>query len=229
MPERYPDPSSPQYTSVIDTKSYDRLRATLEDARSKGAEVVPLIPTASFDDQLRKIPPHLILGATDDMVVMQNEIFGPLLPVRTYNSLDDFYTAARGGTVSLNRYQLAYVNLPGLDKPLQQLDPWYVGGYAQDQWRLRDNLTLTAGLRVDTPSFEATGFDNPNANALTFRDEDGNAVQYQSGKLPGSKPLWSPRLGSSTYSVTSRSPIRSSNAAIASSTEIAFARPPPRL
>jgi outer membrane receptor protein involved in Fe transport len=115
--------------------------------------------------------------------------------VYTYNSLADFYAAANGGTVNLNRYQLAYVNVPGLEKPLQQLDPWYIGGYAQDQFRLRDNVTVTAGLRVDTPSFKQTGFDNPNANALTFRDEDGNPVQYNSGKLPGAKPLWSPRVG----------------------------------
>jgi coniferyl-aldehyde dehydrogenase len=87
MPQRYPDLS--QYTSVIDDKSYRRLRSTLDDARSKGAEIVPLIPNASFDDTLRKIPPHLILGPTEDMVVMQNEIFGPLLPVKTYNSLDE--------------------------------------------------------------------------------------------------------------------------------------------
>jgi coniferyl-aldehyde dehydrogenase len=89
MPERYPDISSQQYTSVIDDKSYNRLRATLEDARTKGAEIVPLIPSASFDDKLRKFPPHMILGVTDDMVVMQNEIFGPLLPVKTYRDLDE--------------------------------------------------------------------------------------------------------------------------------------------
>jgi coniferyl-aldehyde dehydrogenase len=89
MPKRYPDTSASQYTSVIDDKSYKRLRATLEDARSKGAEIVPLIPSASFDDALRKIPPHMILDPTDDMVVMQNEIFGPLLPVKTYRSLDE--------------------------------------------------------------------------------------------------------------------------------------------
>ena len=46
MPQRYPDISSPQYTSVIDDKSYNRLRATLDDARDKGAEIVPLIPSA---------------------------------------------------------------------------------------------------------------------------------------------------------------------------------------
>jgi coniferyl-aldehyde dehydrogenase len=89
MPERYPDTSSPQYTSVIDTKSYNRLRATLDDAEKKGAQLVSLVPSATFNDQLRKIPPHLVLGVTDDMVVMQNEIFGPLLPVKTYRSLDE--------------------------------------------------------------------------------------------------------------------------------------------
>ncbi len=74
MPARYPDPRSPQYTSVID---------------AKGAEIVPLVPSATFDDELRKIPPHLILGVTDEMVVMQEEIFGPLLPVKTYRTLDE--------------------------------------------------------------------------------------------------------------------------------------------
>jgi coniferyl-aldehyde dehydrogenase len=89
VPARYPDPSSPQYTSVIDDKSYRRLRATLEDARQKGADVVPLVPSATFDDGLRKIPPHLILDVDDGMVVMQDEIFGPLLPVKTYRTLDE--------------------------------------------------------------------------------------------------------------------------------------------
>ncbi len=89
MPMRYPDPMSPQYTSVIDEKSYKRLRATLDDARAKGADVVPLIPNAGFDDQLRKIPPHIVLDVRDDMVVMQNEIFGPLLPIKTYRTLDE--------------------------------------------------------------------------------------------------------------------------------------------
>ena len=80
VPQRYPDTNQPSYTSVIDEKSYRRLRATLEDARQKGAEVVPLVPGATFNDELRKIPPHLVLDVTDDMTIMQEEIFGPLLP-----------------------------------------------------------------------------------------------------------------------------------------------------
>ncbi len=101
MPERYPDTNSPQYTSVIDDKSYGRLLATLEDARAKGAEIVPLVPAATFNEKLRKIPPHLILDVNDDMAVMRDEIFGPLLPVKTYGSIDE---------------AIAYVN--GKDRPL---------------------------------------------------------------------------------------------------------------
>jgi coniferyl-aldehyde dehydrogenase len=50
---------------------------------------VPLVPGMPFNDQLRKIPPHLVLDVTDDMVIMQEEIFGPLLPVKTYRTVDE--------------------------------------------------------------------------------------------------------------------------------------------
>src|SRR5207245_2952518 len=87
--ERYPDTNDRSYTSVIDEKSYRRLRATLEDAEKKGAKIVPLVPGAKFDDQMRKIPPHLVLDPTDDMTILREEIFGPLLPVKTFRSLDE--------------------------------------------------------------------------------------------------------------------------------------------
>jgi coniferyl-aldehyde dehydrogenase len=89
LPRRYPDTNEPSYTSVIDAKSYQRLRATLDDAAEKGAKIIPLVPGARFDDTLRKIPPHLVLGANDRMRIMQEEIFGPLLPVLTYRDLDE--------------------------------------------------------------------------------------------------------------------------------------------
>jgi coniferyl-aldehyde dehydrogenase len=87
--ERYPDINDRSFTSIIDDKSYRRLRATLEDAERKGARLVPLVPGASFNDLLRKIPPHLVLDPTDDMTIMQEEIFGPLLPVKTYRDLGE--------------------------------------------------------------------------------------------------------------------------------------------
>ena len=89
LPERYPDTNDGSYTSVIDEKSYQRLRMTLQDAEAKGATLVPLVPGATFNDEMRKIPPHLVLDVTDDMVIMQEEIFGPLFPVMTYQDLDE--------------------------------------------------------------------------------------------------------------------------------------------
>jgi coniferyl-aldehyde dehydrogenase len=92
LPQRYPDPKDPSYTSIIDEKSYRRLRATLEDAEARGATLVPLVPGAAFDDALRKIPPHLVLDVDDDMTILREEIFGPLLPVKTYRDLDEVIT-----------------------------------------------------------------------------------------------------------------------------------------
>jgi len=87
--ERYPDTNDDSYTSVIDDKAFRRLRMTLEDAEAKGAKLVPLVPNASFNDVLRKFPPHLVLNVTEDMMIMKEEIFGPLFPVMTYKDLDE--------------------------------------------------------------------------------------------------------------------------------------------
>jgi hypothetical protein len=121
-----------------------------------------------------------------------------------YNSLDDFYADARQALANPNaatsaviprKYQVRYMNIPSLDKPSQPLTAIYGGAYAQDVWRPRTNLSITAGLRFDVPVFENTAYNNANANALTFRDETGAAVQYDSGKMPGANILWSPRFG----------------------------------
>jgi coniferyl-aldehyde dehydrogenase len=86
---RYPDISDRSYTSIIDEKSYRRLRATLEDAEKRGARLVPLVPGATWHDALRKCPPHLVLDVSDEMIIMREEIFGPLFPVKTYRDLDE--------------------------------------------------------------------------------------------------------------------------------------------
>jgi hypothetical protein len=87
------------------------------------------------------------------------------------------------------------MNIPGLDKPVQPLQVWYGGGYAQDEWRPKTNLTITAGLRIDAPFFKNTAYKNAKVDPLTFVDETGKSVQYSTGKLPDANLLWSPRLG----------------------------------
>ena len=81
---RVPDINGPDYTSIIDDRAYARLHDTLRDAQQKGATLINLAAGQLPDSARRKFPPHLVLGATDDMIVMQREIFGPILPVLTY-------------------------------------------------------------------------------------------------------------------------------------------------
>ena len=87
--QRYPDINHRSFTAIIDDKSYRRLRQTLEDAERKGAQIVPLVPGATFNDAQRKFPPHLVLDPTEEMIIMREEIFGPLFPVKTYRDLDE--------------------------------------------------------------------------------------------------------------------------------------------
>ena len=86
---RYPDLNISDYTTIINQRAYDRLTAMLEDARAKGATVVNLAPDQTPDGARRKLAPHILLGVTDDMLVMQEEIFGPLLPIKTYRNPEE--------------------------------------------------------------------------------------------------------------------------------------------
>jgi coniferyl-aldehyde dehydrogenase len=140
LPQRYPDPGGASYTSVIDEKSYRRLRTTLEDAEKRGARIVPLVPGAGFDDAMRKLPPHLVLDPTDEMKIMQEEIFGPLLPVKTYRDLDEV---------------LAYVN--SKDRPL--------GLYIFTNDRAREEKilygTISGGVTINNCMFHVAQHDLP--------------------------------------------------------------------
>jgi coniferyl-aldehyde dehydrogenase len=86
---RYPDINGPDYTSIIDETAHQRLLDALEDARAKGARLVNLVPEQKPDAALRKFPPHLVLDVNDDMDLMQREIFGPILPIKTYRNADE--------------------------------------------------------------------------------------------------------------------------------------------
>jgi coniferyl-aldehyde dehydrogenase len=82
---------NPDYTSVINQRHYDRLQGYIDDAKAKGAEIIELNPAKEdFRQQpFHKIPPTLVLNPTDDMAIMKDEIFGPLLPVKTYSEVGE--------------------------------------------------------------------------------------------------------------------------------------------
>jgi len=88
----YPDiKDNPDYTSIIHERHFDRLNAYVEDAKAKGADVVEINPADEdfSQQQHHRIPPTILLNPSDDMKVMQDEIFGPLLPVKSYKSVDE--------------------------------------------------------------------------------------------------------------------------------------------
>jgi coniferyl-aldehyde dehydrogenase len=89
VPRRYPKLDTTDYTAIIDEIAYARLLHALDEAKQRGAQVIPLIPGKPFDAKLRKIAPHLVLDAPADCLLMQREIFGPILPVIAYEDLED--------------------------------------------------------------------------------------------------------------------------------------------
>ena len=90
--EMYPDmKDNEDFTSIINQKHYDRIQGYLADAKEKGAEVVEINPAnEDFSQQPHhKIPPTLVLNPTDDMQIMREEIFGPVLPIKTYSDVSE--------------------------------------------------------------------------------------------------------------------------------------------
>ena len=87
----YPDgPASEDYTSIINDQHFDRLQRLIDDARAKGARIAEVGKRPeTAQDRPHTLAPLLVLGATDDMAIMQEEIFGPVLPVVAYATIDD--------------------------------------------------------------------------------------------------------------------------------------------
>ncbi|GHG68248.1 aldehyde dehydrogenase [Alishewanella longhuensis] len=90
----YPDfPNSKDYSAVINERQYQRLQKLLAQAHSAGAE---LIPCAQADTTSNRIMPlTLVLNAPADSLILQEEIFGPVLPIIPYNSMEEALTYIR--------------------------------------------------------------------------------------------------------------------------------------
>ncbi len=79
------------YTSVVNGRNYERLQGYLADAKAKGAELIEVNPGGEdfAASNGYKMPLTILRNVNDDMKVMQDEIFGPILPVMTYESIDE--------------------------------------------------------------------------------------------------------------------------------------------
>jgi len=130
------------YTSVVNQRHYDRLNSYLDDAREKGAEVIEINPqNENFSQQPHhKMAPHIVLNPTDDMKVMQDEIFGPILPLKSYNDTKD---------------AVAYIN----DNP-RPLGLYYFGDDAGERDMVLNNTT-SGGVTVNDVIFHVAQEDLP--------------------------------------------------------------------
>ncbi|MDF5306888.1 aldehyde dehydrogenase family protein, partial [Vibrio parahaemolyticus] len=73
-------------THIINQRQYERLTALLEDAKTQGAS---LHTVEASPQEERLLYPHLVTNVSADMRIMQEEIFGPLLPIKPYKSLEE--------------------------------------------------------------------------------------------------------------------------------------------
>jgi coniferyl-aldehyde dehydrogenase len=134
--------ANPDYTSIINDRHHQRLQDWLEDARAKGATIETVNP-ANEDfaaSNSRKMPLHIIRDATDDMIVMQEEIFGPILPVRRYDDID-------AAIAEVNRR----------DRPLGL---YYFGSDDKERRRVLDR-TISGGVTLDDVIFHISNEELP--------------------------------------------------------------------
>ncbi|NWD72136.1 coniferyl aldehyde dehydrogenase [Pseudomonas gingeri] len=111
---------NPDYTSIINDRQLARLNGYLSDATSKGALLIPLFE----QNQQRRMGHSLLLNVNDEMTLMQDEIFGPLLPIVPYKSLDEAFAYINRRPRPLALYYFGY------NKAEQQrvLDETHSGG-----------------------------------------------------------------------------------------------------
>ncbi|HEY5105312.1 MAG TPA: coniferyl aldehyde dehydrogenase [Caulobacteraceae bacterium] len=130
------------YSAIVSQRHFDRITGYIEEARAGGARIVELKPDGEdlSQQEHRKIAPTLIIDPTDAMKVMQEEIFGPVLPVKGYASIDE---------------ALAYVNAH--DRPLGL---YYFGQDKIEQEQVLER-TISGGVTVNDVVFHVAQEDLP--------------------------------------------------------------------
>ena len=108
VPKRFASLTSPDYTSVIDERSFDRLISALDEAHRGGARLVQLLPGPAHDRATRRIAPVIVLDAPADCELMRREIFGPILPVIGYESVAEVVQRINDGPRPLAFYPFSH-------------------------------------------------------------------------------------------------------------------------
>jgi len=164
------------YTRVIDARHFARLQGYLDEARGQGCEVVVL--AEGHDPQSRLFAPTLVLEPGDDLAVMQDEIFGPVLPVRCVDTLDQALEEVRDRPRPLALYPFSHER--------------------SEVERILDG-TLAGGVTVNDAllHFAAEGLPFGGVGASGMGAYHGRAGFDSMGKLL--PVLWQPRISASDW------------------------------
>jgi coniferyl-aldehyde dehydrogenase len=133
---------NPDYTAIVNERHHVRLQSYLDDARAKGGEVIEINPAGEdfAASNGTKMPFFIVRNPSDDMAVMQDEIFGPVLPVRRYGTIDD---------------AIDFVNRR--DRPLGL---YYFGNDPAEERRVLDR-TISGGVTVNDVIFHISAEELP--------------------------------------------------------------------
>ncbi|UXD89113.1 coniferyl aldehyde dehydrogenase [Thalassolituus hydrocarboniclasticus] len=112
------------YTAVVNERQHQRLQAWVADAKEKGAKITVVNPANEDFSGTRKMPLHIVENGSAEMKVLQEELFGPVMPVVPYRSLDDAIDYVNDRDRPLALYLFSY------DKALQKkvLERTHAGG-----------------------------------------------------------------------------------------------------
>lgn len=173
------------FTQVINPRQYQRLQSYLNDAEEKGARILPINPGNEDLSGTRIIAPTLLLDVNDDMKVMQDEIFGPLLPILPYDNLDAAldYIAERPRPLALYYF--------GYDKAEQQrlMEQTHAGGMC-----INDALLHVAQDDMPFGGIGASGMGHYHGHEgfLTMSKAKGVYIKQ---RYNGAKPIYPPYGG----------------------------------
>ncbi|USU09672.1 coniferyl aldehyde dehydrogenase [Sphingomonadaceae bacterium OTU29MARTA1] len=134
--------ANPDYTSIVNDRHHRRLTDWLDDARSKGARVETVDPGSEdfAGSNSRKMPLHIVRDVNDTMTLMQEEIFGPILPIVRYDGIDDAIARVNRGPRPLGLY--------------------YFGPDQAERRRVLDR-TISGGVTLDDVVFHVSMEDLP--------------------------------------------------------------------
>jgi len=98
--------TNPDYCTIINSRHFDRIVGLVSDAREKGGQITEVIPAGERlpDAQLRIIPPTLVTNVNEDMLLMHEEVFGPVLAVLPYDTIEDVIDYVNARPTPLGSY-----------------------------------------------------------------------------------------------------------------------------